>query len=139
MPGSVCDRIAALEKGFQRLERLPGPTGPQGPTGPEGPEGEPCSFVTARVAADGSLISATSGVSVVHLETGMYRVTIPAQTNQNYPIILTPKAQIGFDDVGVSYLSVTATTFDVCIRRQDNGSAPGTLVDGEFSMYVPQI
>jgi hypothetical protein len=68
--------------------------GPQGMQGPTGPAGTPAVSVWANVANSGSIV-AGQGVSVQHISTGTYQVTItaPACTHAaNAPVITVSDA-----------------------------------------------
>lgn len=71
-----------------------GPQGPQGVQGPAGQAGAPAVSVWANVANDGSVVSG-QGLSVEHLGTGKYQVTITAPQcaqRANAPVITVSDA-----------------------------------------------
>ncbi len=93
-----------------------------------------------KIAADGSVTRATSGVSTTRLSSGRYRVTLPTGvvSDANYIIQLTQPGRggAGNDDPGISYDNQTTSSFEVIIGDNDNGATDRARFDSEFMFTI---
>ncbi|MBU2995017.1 hypothetical protein KO500_01160 [Cellulophaga baltica] len=94
-----------------------------------------------KIAANGSILKATTGVSVVkNLGDGHYTITLPAgaTSDANYIIQLTQPGRggDGNDDPGISYSNQTTTSFDVIIGDNDNGASDRIRFNSEFMFTI---
>ncbi|WP_197496128.1 beta strand repeat-containing protein, partial [Maribacter hydrothermalis] len=93
-----------------------------------------------KISSTGTVTKATSGVSVIRISVGYYRVTLPtgAVSDANYIIQLTQPGRggAGNDDPGISYSNQTATSFEVIIGDNDNGGTDRSRFDSEFMFTV---
>lgn len=99
----------------------------------------------AKIASNGTVVRATTGVSAARTSTGRYRVTLTAVvTDGNYIIQLTQPGRggagliggAGNDDPGISYANQDATGFDVIIGDNDNGGTDRARFNSEFMFTI---
>ncbi|MGB5171121.1 MAG: hypothetical protein WBN69_06790, partial [Eudoraea sp.] len=94
-----------------------------------------------KIAADGSITRATTGITVTKLSgNGRYRVNLPTGlvADANYIIQLTQPGRggAGNDDPGISYNTQTSTSFEVIIGDNDNGGTNRSRYNSEFMFTI---
>ncbi len=93
-----------------------------------------------KISGTGAITKATPGIAVTKISTGYYRVNLPAGTtvDANYIIQLTQPGRggAGNDDPGISYNNQTATSFEVIIGDNDNGTTDRSRFDSEFMFTI---
>ncbi len=94
-----------------------------------------------KIASDGSIVRATSGITVTKLAgSGHYRVNLPAGlvSDANYIIQLTQPGRggAGNDDPGIAYENQTSTSFEVIMGDNDNGGTDRARFNSEFMFTI---
>ena len=94
-----------------------------------------------KIAANGSVTRATTGVTVTKLGgNGYYRVNLPSGSvsDGNYIIQLSQPSRDGGgnDDPGISYRNQTINGFEVIIGDNDNGGSDRNRFNSEFMFTV---
>jgi hypothetical protein len=93
-----------------------------------------------KIAGNGIVIKATSGITVTRISKGRYRVNLPSGlvSDANYIIQLTQPGRggAGNDDPGISYNNQTTTSFEVIVGDNDNGGTDRSKYDSEFMFTV---
>ena len=94
-----------------------------------------------KIAANGSVTKATTGVTVTKLGgNGYYRVNLPVGlvSDANYIIQLSQPSRdgAGNDDPGISYRNQTSTSFEVIVGDNDNGGTDRNRFNSEFMFTV---
>ena len=122
-------------QGTAGLQGAPGIPGPAGPAGSPGENAESHLIASARIEADGMMLSAYN-LTVDHSATGVYEYTfIEPSDNGNYSVF----GQIYFDslastDTNMFISDITSTTFRVEIGTGDNGTSPDVPVDADHAI-----
>jgi hypothetical protein len=92
------------------------------------------------VGSAGTVIKATSGVTVTRLSVGRYRVNLPSGvvSDANYIIQLSQPGRggTGNDDPGIAYENQTTNNFEVIIGDNDNGATDRARYDSEFMFTI---
>lgn len=93
-----------------------------------------------KIASNGNVTRATTGVTSTRISTGRYRVTLPAGvvSDANYIIQLTQPGRggSGNDDPGISYNNQTSSNFEVIIGDNDNGGTNRSRYNSEFMFII---
>lgn len=98
-----------------------------------------------KIASNGTVDRATTGVTAARTSTGRYRVTLTGVvTDADYIIQLTQPGRggagliggAGNDDPGISYANQDATGFDVIIGDNDNGGTDRSRFNSEFMFTI---
>ena len=101
-----------------------------------------------KIAADGSIIRATAGVTVTRVDLdmnnvddiGRYRVNLPNNlvNDNDYIIQLSQPSRegVGNDAPSITYLDQNTTHFDVFIGDNDNGGSDAAGFDSEFMFVI---
>lgn len=97
--------------------------------------------VFGKIASDGTVIKATTGVSVTQLAgNGHYLVSFPATavTDDDYIIQLSQPGRngAGNDDPGISYFNQGASSFEVIVGDNDNGGGDRARFNSEFMFTI---
>ncbi|SHG86898.1 hypothetical protein, partial [Flagellimonas flava] len=94
-----------------------------------------------KIASNGGVVRATSGITVTKLAgNGYYRVNLPSGlvSDANYIIQLAQPSRDGGgnDDPGISYRAQTSTSFEVIIGDNDNGGGNRNRFNSEFMFTI---
>ncbi|MCF6181002.1 hypothetical protein [Lutibacter sp.] len=93
-----------------------------------------------KIAGNGNILKATSGITITRISKGRYRVNLPSGmvSDANYIIQLSQPGRggAGADDPGISYNNQTTTSFEIIVGDNDNGGSDRTRFDSEFMFTI---